>query len=172
MSVTFSVEGNPTGTFHFSPAEDCVGGLPTTAASYAQALDIRHEHVAQCPECDAWGCYTVADFDTNGTPEVNLANTNARLILDILDIACDDEDLAGSMDAEDFLGRVLVAAAMRDDHEAGVADEVLVPVRPDGTWGATWVDCGTPDNYVPDRLVALEEVALAARSLGRDVTWA
>ncbi|THA53269.1 hypothetical protein E6R62_19470 [Streptomyces sp. A1136] len=88
--------------------------------------------------------------------EVNMANSNAARVLGVLGY----EELAGDAEADDFLGRVLVALA-------------LVPVdagRP-ATAEGRFVDCGRRAGYIQERLEELRALAEEARAQGLPVYW-
>lgn len=167
MSVTFQIESLPTGKFTF----DCYGkGYSERETfgpfdSYDEALLAVTAHKMQCTECDCYGCYANAIMDVDD--ELNLSNTNAVMVLDILGIETDFEHgIVGSMKAEDFLGHVMVAMAQERDNAA-------VPATVDAQQGrATFVDCGLPEGYVAERLVILADMATEAMRIGRDITWA
>ena len=125
-----------------------------------------------CADCAAYGMYPEADVDIDVEHlEVNLANTNARMILHILGL--DAEDLSGCAPAEQFLGAVLLALAEDRDHRCVPAVEM--PRACDDTGrevGARWIDCGLRPGYVAETLANLHALALEAARLGRDVYWA
>lgn len=166
MSVTFFIEANPTGWY----AADCY--VPSTdthvevvrATSYDAALSACDEHKSGCALCDQFGIYVHSIMDVEGG-EVNLANTNAIMMFNVLGIEIDDYDLAGSMSGDEFLGHVLTALAT-DRDDSGVSD--LVEPN-DG--GATMIHCGLPAGYWNDRLNALHDLAQEASKLGRNVVW-
>lgn len=165
MSVTFSIEGNPTGAFTFSCEEEVF-----TAASYEDILVERAAHMLLCEDCQHYGCYTQPVMDVSDDFDVNLANTNARMVLSILGMTEESEDLCGSIDGEDLLGRVLVAMA-EDRDDTGVASAVIGGSAL-GQRGATMVDCGLPAGYFAERFGALHALAAEAARLGRPVTFA
>lgn len=96
------------------------------------------------------------------TPEMNVSNANARLVLDALGYgdALRDEDLTGQASGEDFLGRVLTAVAVAHA-------DVGIPAHQMGRV----IECGRPEGYLDDRLDTLRTVAEAAIASGRDVCW-
>lgn len=96
-------------------------------------------------------------------PGVHLSNMNARLIMDLLGLGT--EHLCGSLDAEDFLGRVLVAQG------CSVGDPGRPAEMSRGTSGATVIDCGREAGYSEKKLELLREVAEFARARGVPVTW-
>lgn len=89
-----------------------------------------------------------------------MANNNAVLILERLGLPTAGEwGLDGDIDAEDLLGRALVANVGCDD--SGVVASV------DGNW----TDCGVRAGYFDDRMAGLVEVAEFARACGVRVVW-
>lgn len=166
MSVTFFIEANPTGEY----AAMCY--VPSTgehvevvrAESYEAALDGTDEHKSECELCYQYGIYVQAVMDVDGG-EVNLANTNAIMMLEVLGIEVDDYDLTGSMPGDEFLGHVLTALATNLD-DSGISDVVE-----QGFGGATMVHCGLPEGYWNDRLNTLHDLAQEASRLGRSVVW-
>jgi hypothetical protein len=96
---------------------------------------------------------------------VNLANTNAARILEVLgfhdDVAAGD--LVGGMLAPEFLGRVLMALAVEP------ADEGLPGAALPGP-GALWIDCGRRPGYIQEQLGRLHDLALAADP-GEEIVW-
>lgn len=96
----------------------------------------------------------------NGGPSVNLANGNARQVLDLLSF---DGDW-GEAPAEDFLGRVLIALALlsfltEDDEGQPLDDE------------HQWIDCGPGPGYLADRLTDLHDIAMWAADHRSAVMW-
>ena len=98
---------------------------------------------------------------------VNMSNRNARPVLESLGIEGDDL-WCGSMDAQEFLGRVLMALAVAP------TDEGL----PEHEWeGASefgfgrFIDAGREPGYLQARLERLHEVAAAAVADGLQVVW-
>lgn len=97
-----------------------------------------------------------------GGPEVNMANGNARQVLDLLGVTWDGD--WDEVPAEDFLGRVLIAQA-------------LLPVATDDEHGRpavqerNWTECGRRPGYLAERLAELHEVATWAVEHQAAVTW-
>ncbi|WP_347956133.1 hypothetical protein [Gordonia aichiensis] len=104
----------------------------------------------------------VLTADDGTEPEVRVTNQNARTLLPTLGITED----CGTMDAEQFLGAVLLAQALTPTDE-GIP--VQVAYGPDGCIAA--VNCGRPAGYLDERLTQLEEVATWAIGRGRRVCW-
>ncbi|MFJ4879885.1 hypothetical protein ACIP93_32425 [Streptomyces sp. NPDC088745] len=89
---------------------------------------------------------------------VNMANANAARVLDVLGYGYDE--LCGDAEAEDFLGRVLVALAVAPA-DAG---------RP-ATVDGNVIDCGRPAGYTQTRLEELRELAEDACARRLRVAW-
>lgn len=167
MSVTFTIEANPTGTFTIGCYDPEQGDVEVARAdSYEDILVERAAHMAVCEECGAYGCYAQAVMDVSEEFDVNVSNMNARTLLDALGLDGGD-DLVGGMDAETFLGAVLLAMAS-DRDDSGVAP---VDVYAGIGGGARVVDCGLRPGYFADRFGAFYALATEAVRLGRDVVW-
>jgi hypothetical protein len=117
-------------------------------------------HVAGCEwdhdeaDHEIYGPCTVAVL-----PEVNLSNSNAREILALLGL--DSEDLCGSTDSYDFMGRVLLAFL-------SVNDEAREAYVSGGISHATMVECGRREGYQSD---VLRRLVLVAQSTKDDICW-
>lgn len=96
-------------------------------------------------------------------PEVSLSNANAATLLDVLGIKVGEdfsERCTGVLDANDFLGRILVARAL-SPVDAGV------PAFQEGNM----IDCGRVEGYVDTRLAELESVAIWSRERNLQIVW-
>lgn len=118
--------------------------------------------------CDVDSLYVVA-VEEDPAPEANFANTNAIHLLQTLGLAptplTPDADVyCGTIDAEDFLGRVLIALAVAPVDEGIPAHEVPGP-------GAQFIDCGRRPGYTQEALAHLRDVADFAVARGRKVVW-
>lgn len=157
MSVTFTAEiGDIVGY-----RATCVcGESGPLAASWEEARDSDVDVPCTDPaECSLlYGIYVEA-VEARPSPAINASNVNARAILGTLGVL--EEDLCGSMDADDFAGRVLLARALVAD--AGVAPTVHL--------GGRYVDCGRAPGYLDERLMQLAELAEFAVGTGRNVVW-
>jgi hypothetical protein len=115
-------------------------------------------------------------LEAEAGPEVNVSNGNAIGILQALGLAPEVQegpfgpmamDACGGLEAQDFLGRVLMAQAL------SVGD----PGRPQevsggpGTGQARMVACGTSAGYIDGRFAELREVAEWCLAKGRKVQW-
>ena len=164
MSVTFTIEANPTGAY----VADCYDtGTHLSADSYDGILLEIAAHKLTCELCAAYGLYSraVMDVDDEG---VNLANANALMVLAILGY----DDLAGSDTAENFVGRALVALA--EDRDGAPVPAIVMPRATDDEGnpiGATLHLGGLPANYTTDTITLLHDLAAEAARLGRDITW-
>jgi len=169
MSVTFHIEGNPTGAFdaHCYETDTTLGPV----VGYDAIVALMDAHKAECEECAAYGIYSHAIMDVSDEQDVNVSNMNARVLLNALGRHADGDefDLCGSLSGEDFLGRVLLALAT-DRDDSGVASAV-VGGSALGQRGATMIDCGLPAGYFAERFGALHALAQEATRLGRDVVW-
>lgn len=98
--------------------------------------------------------------------DVNVANANACTLLDVLGYADNVAagDLCGIANGEDFLGRVLMAQAVR------LAD-AGIPVCSLPSEGMRLLAAGRP-GYVQDRLADLRTLAQVAAEWGHRITWA
>lgn len=160
MSVTFSIEANPTGRL----AVTChLAGPLGVADSREDAAVIAFAHEQSCEDCRMYDTGVFPQWDVDDTFDVNLSNANAAPILSIL--GYDIEYLCGSATAEDFTGRVLVALA-EERVDAAVPD-----VTDEGFGGARVVYCGTPAGHTTHTLERLADLAAEATRLGRDITW-
>ena len=169
MSVTFSIDSNPTGEFTLSPA--CAQEVPDpfegqVFASYDEAVAVIVEHKTSCEDCAAYGCYTQCVLDVSSDFDVNLSQTNAAMIIKRLGLDRDEhDDLVGCLPAEDLLGRVLTALALVGD-DAGVPATTSVGAR-----GAISIDCGLAPGYLTSTLTRLHALVVEAARLGRHITW-
>lgn len=107
-------------------------------------------------------------------PAVNMSNNNAADIFASLGLISDDPALAdeaaevfqgGSLDAADFLGRVLFALAISPSDEGRPSFEMP---RTEG--GMMAIACGRV-GYIQTRLGELHDLAQWAIANNREVTW-
>lgn len=125
--------------------------------------------VSTCADdyCVAYGNLWVSDNE----PAVNLSNDNADEMLNNLGILVDtafSERCAGSLSAEDFKGRVLMALALLPTDEGMPAYRI----SEEGAEGAQMWQGARPAGYSQDKLNNLLEVAEYALAQGREVVWA
>jgi hypothetical protein len=121
-------------------------------------------------------------------PEVNLSNHNASMVLETLGVDVAD-DLCGSMSADDFLGRVLIALAISPADEGMPAYKLtgadytgqggllggllagLAEAEANDEPTATFWQGARPAGYLQERLEMLREIAEFAKSKGWGVCW-
>lgn len=166
MSVTFSIDSVGTGKYEFV----CYGGDERqTFGPYedrANANEYIDKHVGECSECSIYRPYAneIQDVDF----DMNVSNSNAGMLFGVLGM---EADWCGAMDAEEFLGYVLVALGMPLE-DSGVAPTEFQSKGEDGLPnGPRIVECGIPAGYVEKRLTVLAEMASEAKRLGRRITW-
>lgn len=97
---------------------------------------------------------------------VNMSSSNAAHVCASLGLDLEDLGWCGSLAAEDFLGRVLVALAVLPV-DAGMPRHEL-PREP-GT--VRWIECGRPEGYAQDRLGQLRELADWAIAHGAEISF-
>lgn len=168
MSVTFAtaLAENPVFTYAIV-CPSCEDAKSVPADNYEQALVLLVAHqdgvmvVSGCAQepyyCDP--SLEMTEPESAGAPQLNVTNINAVFLLEHLGFPAGDE-LVGSIDADDLLGRVLIAEALAPEDE-GV----------ESTQDGLMTYCGRQPGYLQDRLAELREVAEGARKLGRKVQW-
>ena len=163
MSVTFEVEAVPTGEFRFRCYEDLDSpayfGPFSSRDEAASAISVHKDSCAECSFCPPFA-EVVTDVDD--ISDVHVSNTNARMILSIAGL--DDENLCGSMEADEFLGYIMVSLAEERDHSP------VAPMAFPGQ-GPTIIDCGLPAGYTEQRLGELADLAVHAKNRGRRIVW-
>lgn len=178
MSVTFGTELSPISGFAFTCGHD-IGMTEHRFGSYEDArafLQVEHDAhgytggLAVCGDMDycAYGQMFIQALESDPAPTLNVANANARHLLDLLGLvpAADEGGcLSGSTSAEDFLGRVLLAQAVNP------ADAGVPVVEEVGQGGATMVLMGRRVRYSDERLTTLRQLADFAVDRGRTVQW-
>lgn len=100
--------------------------------------------------------------------EVNLSNLNASGLLDLLGVQVGEafeERCCGSMSAEDFLGRVLMAQAIMPADE-GLPVYKMSGSEAEGVSGPTIWSAGRSAGYYDQKLVWSRELADEVISLG------
>ncbi|QGH75334.1 hypothetical protein I5G61_gp86 [Mycobacterium phage Quesadilla] len=103
------------------------------------------------------------DEDGFGELDVNMSNSNAARVAEALGFSL-DPDWCGEMDAEAFLGRVLMALAVSPADEGMPSFEVAGP-------GARMIEGARRPGYLQDRLAQLHELALWARAHSTPIWW-
>lgn len=169
MTITFAPEMAPIIGYRLT---DLLGGQSGLIADYEAAsaeltaLEASQEVLPGCTDPETALMYgaTIILVTTDGddAPEVNMSNANARILLDLLGFGT--EEVCGDCSAADFLGRVLVAAALSP------ADEGMPAYTAAGN--PRMVECGRRAGYIPAQLDQLRVVAEWAAAQGRDVQWA
>lgn len=166
MSVTFTAAHVPSSAFIVSCCCPAAKAAATPHVTYEAACAAypAEPDLVELPGCEYPGrCRPfVIGLDPAGdVPEVNLANANARRVLEVLGLADELGDLTGHAAAEDFLGHCLIALAL-EPADAGV------PAVQDGRF----IECGRPAGYLQDRLTELHDLAVWCAAQGRGVSWA
>jgi hypothetical protein len=105
-----------------------------------------------------------------GSPDLNVSNSNALRVLELLGLEQREEGedpiLAGECGVTDFLGRVLIALALTPYDEGTPEWATTNPA------GSVWVDCGRRAGYLAERLTELANLAAFARAEEADcITW-
>lgn len=179
MTATFTLEMLPVGTFHLSggcawdedlPAIVDENGEALSFTSWDDTMTALVAHKAVCGECETWGCHGVADVDVSDEFDVTLSNASAHTVLNALGFDTKEFGLAGMVDADDFMGRVLIAMA-EDRDDSGVKSAVTNG-REIGLPGATIIDCGLAPGQFAEWFEALHALAAEAQRIGRSVQWA
>ncbi|MBM4569106.1 hypothetical protein GS489_00960 [Rhodococcus hoagii] len=167
MSITFAPEMAPIIGFRLT---DHLGGRSSLIADHAEAvaqlaaLNASGEVLQGCTDAESARYYgagiEAVTADGDDAPEVNMSNTNAVTLLGLLGL---DTEGFGDCPADDFLGRVLVAAALSPADEG-------VPAHTTG--GAPrMVECGRRSGYIQGRLGDLHRLATWAVAHDRAVQW-
>lgn len=159
MSVTFS----PSMDTNVAHVLVCMCGEWNSGVVYPsfEMAHMMHKEVqSSCtdPYCDY--LYVEAAI---AEPEVQMSNSNAVQLLDVLGIGVDSnfsDRCSGVLSAEDFLGRVLIAQGVNPS-DAGT-ETITV---------GNMVDCGRPEGYIDAKLDAMRGVAEWAIANGRTITW-
>lgn len=166
MSVTFSIDSVGTGKYEFVCYAD---GESNTYGPF-DSRDIATEkslvHVEECGECSIYRPFVNEIQDINF--DMNVSNSNAGMLFRVLGM---EADCYGSMDAENFLGYVLVALGMPLD-DSGIRPSEYQAMGENGQpVGALIIDCGVSEGYITKRLTTLAEMASEAKRVGRLITW-
>lgn len=159
MSVSFSPEfdGSVPHTY------ECVCGGWKSETIYANRIEALNDFAIQSSTCEDPYCDSVYAVPATPEPELNVSNTNADEILSYLGLATSEgfsEYCAGTMPAQDFLGRVLMAEALAPEKSGLVTMQI-----------ENVVYCGRPDNYMAARFAKLREIAEWAIANDRSVSW-
>jgi hypothetical protein len=159
MSITFHPE-LPTPDY-FAQTCPCGETEVFTAETWAEA-EALYQPEATAPCCGEWdrGGFLSACWNEE-LPEANFSNSNAYSILERLGL---DMEPCGAVDADDILGRALVANIGRSDDGVATTTETT-------PGGATWTECGVPAGYFDRSMAAIVAVAEAAKAQGVRVVW-
>ena len=159
MSVTFS----PAMDTAVSHIITCICGEWSNGVVYPSFEMAHMVAKGMKPACGDVYCDYVSVQPADTEPEVQMSNSNAAGLLEVLGLAV-GEDFSdyccGSLTAEDFLGRVLLAQGL-NPADAG-SDTITV---------GNIVDCGRPAGYTYAKLDAMREVADWAISHNRKIVW-
>lgn len=122
-----------------------------------------------CDCGDNFGYHANAVHEGVNSDEINVSNSNSVSILEVLGLMTQDDEFCdvccGSMNAEDFLGRVLMALAVAPESAERVSEQTMFAS------GGMYVQCGRPAGYVQSKLLRLKEVAEFAIQHDREVIW-
>ena len=171
MSVTFNSTrprtrlGFAVSCYAYGNSNDWHGPASSTPEEAQAAHAVDH---AGNPDCDGAinGTATISVYDTDGDPSVNVSNTNAVHLLELLGLRDDEGPLmCGSVPASDMRGRILLARALAPV-DAGVPATVT---HNDG--GPTVYDGGRPVGYASKRFDDLDRVVDFAIDCGADISW-
>ena len=145
MSVTFHAYETPK-LFVISCSCGAANAV-TPYATYQDAVDARTVGVTPVCGDDFCAAYPVmVKAEELAAPEVNMSNINAREVITMLGLST--EDLCGTLQASDLLGRILIAQAVAP-RDAGI------PATQEGNF----VYGGREEGYTDDRLIELLSVA-------------
>jgi hypothetical protein len=97
--------------------------------------------------------------------DINMSNGKARLVLNALGIP-DTDDLCGHMDRVQFAN---LCASWLQQHIGKQSAKIETSVTR-GTFGATFIDCSVPEDYINQRIRQLSEIARASRN-GNVIYW-
>jgi hypothetical protein len=160
LSITFAVE-QKADAYQFQLVCSC--GMTTLSRvfdSYQESVTAHPLFPSTCEDefCRAYPARIEAIDGEDMS--LNMSNVNAAHVMDALGIMEDDTRICGSMEAEVFLGRVLLAEAIAP------ADAGMLPFT-DGsvTYG------GREEGYLEEKLTVLRQIGSYALSEGLTVVW-
>jgi hypothetical protein len=169
MSITFNSNRHSCRTgfavtcYGYGPEQDWRGPVASTSEEAIESHRKAHVANLDCDFDERRG--TTPCYDTDADPSVNMSNTNAYLLLSSLGFG-DDAPAYGSVSADDFLGRVLMALAVAPQ------DEGIPSYQVTGNGiSATYYEGGRSSGYIQHRLDQLRTVAEFARANNTDVSW-
>jgi hypothetical protein len=108
-------------------------------------------------------CFMLTVEPAVAEPEVNMSNTNASEVLDLLGIGEGEkfsDRCVGSMSATELSERILIAEAFAPE-DSGLTTMQIENI----------VYCGRPSDYIAKKLEGLREVAEWADKFDRQVVW-
>ena len=163
MSVTFSIQQEYTAWIHA-----CACGATVSAEPFESYMDayLTQGLTTPCTDeyCAMYAPFVKGEATAADALEINVSNTNARLLLESLGFSTLDEDgsldLCGSADGSDLLGRVLMAQAL-------VPTDAGVPAVREGNI----IDCGRHEGYMDERFEQLSDIATWAAAHNAEVVW-
>lgn len=170
MSITFEVEMGPVTGFELRCWCGIVGFETTDWREMDKfQLNLR-ENPVQFEGCTSDDCliYGPARRTLTADPEtpyVNMSQTNAQEILEVLGINMEDEGYAGSFSVEDLEGRLLLAGGLAP------VSEFRPTFTHKGETGPTMIHCAREEGYVQNKLARIADVVAAAKELNRKVVW-
>lgn len=169
MSVTFTAATTTPDAVRVFKLTCEVTGVMGEWTGYGNAYSEAHAHALVCVNnlCRDYG----ADVDevTDLPVEINMANGNARRVLDVLGIPVDDDDMYGEEDAAVFLGRVLLALALAP-HDEGMPAYAMQ--SGEGLFrGGRQIHCGREAGDLQRRLERLREFAEDCRARSLTIQW-
>lgn len=132
----------------------------TTESEAINAHKIAHSYN---PDCDfSILDYAYRSYDTDNDPMLNISNNNGIYLLNYLGF--ENPDYVGSVEADDMIGRILIAEGLAPLDEG-------IPAHQIPSNGATIIDCGRPVGYLQDKLKALYLIAEFAKKNNAQITW-
>ena len=169
MSITFSSDrpgvklGYQMSCYAYGSDANWQGPLCNSVEEAVQLhLQAKHDPI----ECDGAEQSVFPTLDTDQDPQLRVSNGNGVRLLQTLGLSTEDDiAYSGSVPADDFLGRILIALALEP------VDEGLPLVESITSGGARLVDCGRPEGYIQDKLKALLNVVEFAKSQNSNITW-
>jgi|LauGreDrversion2_3_1035106.scaffolds.fasta_scaffold01742_3 hypothetical protein len=171
MSITFNVNrprtqiGHAVSCYAFGSENNWRGPVLDNPVDAVTDHDLSHIGNDECDTPDATiHCFPV--YDTDADLSVNMSNTNAVRVLELLGF--DSEDgvpYTGTCSTDDFEGRVTLARALTPS-DSGIP--VMTTVHENGP---TVVDFGRRPGYLQDRLNQLSDLAALARTHNSPISW-
>ena len=129
---------------------------------------VQHHNLANHDksECDGSDLTVFPAFDTDVDPQLQVSNTNGLRLLESLGLSTPEEpQYFGTVSAEDFLGRTLIALALEP------TDEGIPLVDSITSGGARLIECGRPVGYLQQKLEMLRDVITFAQKHNSNISW-